>query len=61
MTYGSQSARDAQAAGKEDYALYLEQHAYELRGRFLAKHDFVTAELMLTRSLSDALRGNDGD
>jgi hypothetical protein len=59
--YSSQSARDAQAAGQEDYALYLEQHAFELRGRFLAAHDWATADLMLTRSLSESLMGNDGD
>jgi|CXWL01.1.fsa_nt_gi hypothetical protein len=69
--YKAQSARDAQesgygvvsgpvAVGGEHYWDYLEQHAQELHAYYLAKGDTVTAEKMLTRSLSDALRGNDG-
>lgn len=60
--YTAQSARDAQRTGygSPSYWDYLEEHAYELHKRFFAKGDAATAGQMLTRSLSDALRGNEG-
>lgn len=63
VEYRSQAARDAQAMnyGNESYWLHLEQHAFELRGRFLAEQNWSMADEMLNRSLSEALRGNDGD
>lgn len=60
--YESQAARDAQAMGygDESYWDYLDQHAKELRDKFLAKGDEATAQRMMTESLSEALMGNDG-
>ncbi len=61
--YQAQSARDAQAAnfGRESYWDYLEQHAHELRDKYLASGDQERADAMLTRSLSESLAGNNGD
>lgn len=60
--YKSQAARDAQASnyGDKSYWDYLDEHALELREKFLQRGDTKTAEEMLTRSLSAALAGNDG-
>lgn len=60
--FQSQSARDAEEMnyGKESYWQYLDQHAFELRDYFLRKGDPVQAKEMMTRSLSDSLKGNDG-
>lgn len=66
-TFMSQSARDAQAflvktgTMDESYCDYLEQSAQESYDYFAARGDLESAEHMLTRSLSEALRGNDGD
>lgn len=61
-TYQAQSARDAQAAGCEArYCEYLDHHAHELHAYFTARGDHESADLMLTRSWSESLRGNDGD
>jgi len=60
--YLSQSARDAQAGGYGNPAYWnlLDDHAQELHDYFMRKGDEKTAKEMFTRSLSEALRGNDG-
>lgn len=52
--YESKAAREAQAAnfGNRSYWDYLESHAKELKEKGIAD--------AMTRSLSDALKGNDG-
>lgn len=59
----SQSARDAQAGGYggPGYWLYLDEAAADHHDYFLRHGDPATAERMFTRSLSEALMGNDGD
>lgn len=61
--YKSQAARDAKAGGygNKTYWDYLDQHAQELHDKFMKKGDEKTAKEMLTRSLSDALKGNEGN
>jgi hypothetical protein len=61
-TYQAQSARDAQATGYggESYWSYLEEAALRMHRYFLGRGETEQAELMLTRSLSEALAGNDG-
>lgn len=61
--YVSQAARDAQAAnyGKQSYWDYLDQSAQEHYDYFMRHGDPATAESMFTQSLSDALRGNEGE
>lgn len=60
--YLSQSARDAQASGygSPTYWDELERHALELRDYYRAKGDPTAADRMLSRSLSEALQGNEG-
>ena len=60
--YTAQSARDAQRTGygSPSYWDHLEQSALEHHAYFTRKGDTVTARRMLTRSLSEALAGNDG-
>jgi len=60
--YKSQSARDAQAMGygSESYWSYLDEHAQQLHDYFMRHGDTVTANAMFTRSLGEALRGNEG-
>lgn len=60
--YESRSARDAQKMGYGDrgYWEYLDQHARELRDHFLQHGDPVRAAEIMTRTLSEALAGNDG-
>lgn len=60
--YRSQSARDAQAMGygSSSYWDSLEAHAFKLRDYYQAKGDTAKADQMLSRSLSEALRGNEG-
>jgi hypothetical protein len=60
--YESKSARDAQSAGYggEGYWDYLDETAMRLRDTFLERGDTAQAELMMTRSLGEALAGNDG-
>jgi len=60
--YRAQSARDAQATGygERRYWDYLEAHAHELRDAFLRRGEPELAASMLTRSLAESLRGNDG-
>lgn len=62
-TYKAQAARDAQAMnyGDESYWDYLENAAYEDHGYFRAKGDWKSADEAFTRSLSDALMGNEGE
>jgi hypothetical protein len=62
-TYEVQAARDAQRTnyGGESYWDYLEQAGRESHDYWLRRGDATRAEEMLTRSLSEALRGNDGD
>lgn len=62
-TYQSQAARDAQrfGYGGQRYCDYLDEAAIKTRDYFLRRGDTEQAEWMLTRSLSEALRGNDGD
>jgi hypothetical protein len=61
--YKSQAARDAQTMsyGGESYWYYLDQEAQGLYDHFMARGEKEQAESMLTRSLSEALRGNDGE
>lgn len=61
--YESQSARDAQAMnyGGEDYWSYLDEAAKRTRDYYLRHGQPDEAALMMTRSLGEALRGNDGD
>jgi len=61
-SYQSQSAKDAQRAqyGDKGYWDYLEKMAHENYAYYMAKGDETKAKEMLTRSLSDALKGNDG-
>jgi hypothetical protein len=63
MTYEAQSARDAQARGYggEGYADYLEQHARDTRDYYLRHGELEKAAEQMTRSLGDALAGNDGE
>lgn len=63
MFYKSQAARDAQAAnyGNKTYWDYLEQYSEELFNRFLVNGDLEIANKMMSRSLSEALIGNDGE
>ena len=60
--YTSQSARDAQERGygKPRYWDYLERAAIEKRDYYLRHGDADEAQWMMTRSLSEALRGNEG-
>lgn len=60
--YKVQSARDAQEIGygDESYWDYLEESALEKHTLFKKRGDNDTANLMLTRSLSESLAGNDG-
>lgn len=57
-TYTTQQAQDAESMGYGDatYWDYLERSALEYAERFPARADYF-----LTRSLSAALAGNDGD
>lgn len=61
--YTAQCARDAAASdyGPESYWDDLNESSRRHADYFAARGDIVTAELMLTQSLSEALRGNDGD
>ena len=62
MEYKSQAARDAQAMnyGGERYWRYLDEAAQSSHDYYMRHGDPVTAAEMFTRSLSEALRGNDG-
>lgn len=61
--YRAQAARDAQAMGYGDerYWAYLDDSSEETYQYYMARGEFDLAEWMMTRSLSEALRGNDGD
>jgi len=61
--FTSQAARDAAAMGYggESYWNYLDGAAQESHDLYMARGDEAKAELMLTRSLGEALAGNDGD
>lgn len=61
--YKAQAARDArdQNYGDETYWDSLEEHARSLHAYYLLAGDEKKADEMLTRSLSDALRGNEGN
>jgi hypothetical protein len=61
--YKSQAARDARDAGYGDkcYWDHLEQIAHEHHAYFMRHGDPKKAGEMFTESLSEALRGNDGD
>lgn len=61
-TYKSQAARDAQRMqyGDPSYWAYLDAHAEELRASFLRKGQPSKAREMMTRTISEALKGNDG-
>lgn len=62
-TYDAQSARDAMASryGGASYWRYLDRSAKEKRDYYLERGDTESAERMMTRSLGEALAGNDGD
>ena len=61
--YKSRAAQDAATSGYggPDYAAYLDQAAQEHYDYFMAKGDEERANEMMTRTLAEALRGNDGD
>lgn len=61
--YFAQCARDAKESGYggESYADYLETSSLQSYVRFAEKGDMVTARLMLTRDLGEALAGNNGN
>ena len=63
QNYFSQAARDAQAQnyGDKNYWNYLDQSALEKALYYTKIGSSVLAKLMLTRSLGEALKGNDGD
>lgn len=63
VRYFSQAARDAQASSlyTDAYAEYLEHAALEHCAYYVARGDLAQAQFMLTRSLSEALMGNDGE
>ncbi len=63
MQYKSQSARDAQemSYGDKSYWDYLDREAQELYDYYMAEGDEAAAQRMLTRSLGEALKGNEGD
>ena len=60
--YKSQAAREAQAAnyGDAKYWQCLDDSAQRAYAYFMSIGDEVSADSMFTRSLADALRGNDG-
>jgi hypothetical protein len=61
MSYEFQAARDAQSMGySERYCRYLDESSREHYDYFLRRGDHDTAESILTRSLSEALQGNEG-
>jgi hypothetical protein len=62
MAYKSQAARDAQDAGYGDerHWTYLDSAAAEQSDYWRRQGDEGKAAEMLTRSLSEALRGNEG-
>ncbi len=61
--YKAQSARDAQERnyGTVRYWDYLERAAEESHAHWTRRGDLERANHMMTRSLADALRGNDGE
>ena len=56
MNYKSQSAHDAIKMYTKGYADYLEEKALDYAERFPER-----AEYFMSRSLGEALAGNDGD
>lgn len=62
-TYQSRAAQEAEAMGYGDrgYWDYLERHAHEMHAHYAARGDAQAAASMLTRTLSEALAGNDGE
>ena len=61
--YRSQSAQDAQRIGYGDerYWNYLDETAQRYRALYIKRGNREQARYMVTRSLSECLRGNDGD
>lgn len=62
-TYISQAARDAESGNYGDvtYWEYLDEAAQRASEYYRKNGDMEQAERMLTRSLSEALQGNDGN
>jgi hypothetical protein len=63
-SYKSQAARDAEASGygSKSYWDYLERSAHEHHAYFVQHPELgVDPNTMLTRSLSEALQGNEGE
>lgn len=60
--FESQAARDAQARsyGSERYWSYLDEACTRSRDHWLGRGDTERANHMMTRSLGEALAGNDG-
>lgn len=59
ISYGpfrTQAAKDAARVYDYAYASYIEQHSLELAEKFPAERDYF-----INRTLSEALRGNDGE
>lgn len=61
--YKSQTARDAEKIkyGNGSYWDYLEETAIQYREYYLSREMPDLAEKMMTRSLEEALQGNDGN
>jgi hypothetical protein len=61
--YVSQSARDAESGNYGDvtYWEYLDESAQKASDYYRRKGNAEQAERMLTRPLSEALQGNDGN
>jgi hypothetical protein len=61
--YVSQAARDAESGkyGDVTYWEYLDESAQRASDYFTEKGNLKQAERMLTRSLWEALEGNDGE
>lgn len=62
-TFKSQAARDAANGdyGDDGYAQYIEDSAIAYYEYYLAQGNLSMANLMLSRSLGQALSGNDGE
>ncbi len=62
-TYRSAAAQEAQEHnyGGESYWAYLDEAAQRSHDYYMRHGNPERAEIMLTRSLGEALQGNDGD
>jgi hypothetical protein len=58
--YTTQAARDAFRWQGKRYADHIEQSALEMAARFKARGQHDEARKMVTRTIGEALQGNDG-